>query len=99
MTTPQASEINLHLIKTYEDFPSWLNLDELAEFLYESLKPFEDPITEVKQGVTDALSPDSPISNFVIVAHEGQRVIGAVVMLKTGMKGYIPEKSTLVHSG
>ncbi len=95
MTTPQASETKLHLIKTYEDFPTWLNPDELAVFLYESLKPFEDPLDQVKQGITDALSADSPISNLIIIAHQDQQVIGAVVMLKTGMKGYIPENLLL----
>ena len=95
MTTPQASETKLHLIKTYEDFPTWLNADDLASFLYDSLKPFEDPLAQVKQGVSDALSPDSPISNFVIIAHRDEQVVGAVVMLKTSMKGYIPENLLL----
>ena len=85
----------LHVIRTYDDFPTWLTPDDLAQFLCHALKPYEDPLPAVRGGIDDALSPSSPIASFVLVAERDGRPVGAVVMLKTCMKAYIPENLLL----
>jgi GNAT superfamily N-acetyltransferase len=78
------------------DFPSWTNPDEFAEFLYESLKPYEDPLPIVRQGISDALEPRNREPGFILLAAAGEKLVGGLLMLRTGMKGYIPENFLLM---
>ncbi len=91
-----SSEIVIHELYKLEDIPDWTSLDELAEFLYESLKPYHDPLPVVKQGILDALEPKTLEPGFVLLAEENKKPVGALIMLKTGMKGYIPENFLLM---
>lgn len=83
--------IKIHEIYKPEDFPSWINRDELAEFLHESLKPYEDTIEDIQSSFDYAFSDDEGKGGFILIAEEDQKPMGALVMLKTGMKGYVPE--------
>lgn len=87
--------VEMHLLKSMEDFPNWLPPDTLAKFLYRSLKPYEDPLPDIQQGIKDALKPQSSEPGFIVLAELGHKPVGAVVMLRTGMKGYVPENLLL----
>jgi len=89
------SDKHFHKIANPAEFPSWITVDTLAEFLHHALKPYHDPLPAVRQGLQDALSPDSPIANFVLLAELDRKPTGAVVMLKTRMQAYIPENLLL----
>lgn len=91
-----TNNVNIHVLKSLNDFPRWTNLDDLSRFLYESLKPYEDPQPIVKQGIVDALEPTKGEPGFVLVAEMDKEVVGALIMLRTGMKGYIPENFLLM---
>lgn len=95
-TDSAGGEVKIHNIFKYEDFPSWITPDELAEFLYESLKPYEDPLPAVRQGISDALEPKTGMPGFVLLAEIDKKPVGALIMLKTGMKDYIPENLLLM---
>jgi len=95
LETQRWTDNQLRLLTSYDDFPSWLTPDELAAFLHRALKPYEDPLPAVRQGLDDALSTSSPIANFVLVAEQDKQPVGAVVMLKTRMQAYIPENLLL----
>ncbi|RKX19828.1 MAG: GNAT family N-acetyltransferase [Candidatus Zixiibacteriota bacterium] len=88
--------MTIHELHQMNDCPTWTNPDELAAFLYKSLKPYEDPLPQVRQGISDALEPRTGESGFVLVAEIDQKVVGALIMLRTGMKGYIPENLLLM---
>ena len=92
----KESKVTIHELRQLEDFPSWTNVDDLAKFLYDSLKPYEDPLPEVKQGIFDALEPSCGEPGFVLITEIDQKVVGALLMLRTGMKGYIPENLLLM---
>jgi ribosomal-protein-alanine N-acetyltransferase len=92
----KESKVTIHELRQFEDFPSWTNVDDLAKFLFDSLKPYEDPLAEVRQGIIDALSPSIGEPGFVLIAEIDQKVVGALLMLRTGMKGYIPENLLLM---
>jgi ribosomal protein S18 acetylase RimI-like enzyme len=85
----------VHVLRDFDDFPSWLSPRELAGFLHESLKPFEDSLPDVRQGITDALSPETGEPGFILVSERAERPVGALVMLRTGMTGYVPENLLL----
>ena len=89
------NQAKMYFLRSMEDFPEWLSPDALAEFLHRSLKPYEDTLPYIKQGIVDALKPQSGEPGFILVAEVDQKPVGAVVMLRTGMKGYVPENLLL----
>jgi len=88
---PESLEV-IHLEQP-ADFPEWLNAKDLAEFLYHALKPYNDTREDVLAGINDALGAGN--GGFVLLIHEDRVIKGALVMLKTGMKGYIPPQLIL----
>lgn len=90
------SNTKIHVLRRFEDFPTWITPDELAKFLYDSLKPYEDPLPQVRQGISDAFESHTGEPGFVLIAEIDQKVVGALLMLRTGMKGYIPENLLLM---
>ena len=73
------------------ELPEWLSRESLGEFLHESLKPYEDPMSVVLDGIDYALSDDPCRGGFVLLAHIGEVLHGALVVFETGMRGYVPE--------
>ncbi|MBD3168017.1 MAG: GNAT family N-acetyltransferase [candidate division Zixibacteria bacterium] len=91
-----ASEIPVHVYRKIEDFPAWLTVDSLAEFVYENIKPYEDSLEDTRRAVEIAIDPDRPKGGFLLVAEENGKPVGALIMHRTGMKGYIPENILLM---
>jgi GNAT superfamily N-acetyltransferase len=67
-----------------------LSASRLAEFLHDSLEPFEDPVHEIQSGIEFALSGANGGGGFIALAREGDSLLGALVMIPTGMEGYVP---------
>ncbi len=88
---PSAASVRLHEIRVPADFPKWLSLDDLAQFLHENMKPYEDTVPDIRRALLYALSEEEAMGGFILVATEGEEVVGSVVILDTGMSGYIPE--------
>ncbi len=65
-------------------------LNSIAEFLFKSLEEYGDPVEDIKKAMNYALSSDT-FGGSIIYAESGSEIVGAVVMNKTGMDGYIPE--------
>lgn len=86
-TTPAAEIVSFD---RPEALPSWLDMDSLVAFLHHALKPYEDTPEDIRRGIEYALSDDPAKGGFVLVAHQEQRLLGALVMLRTAMGGYIP---------
>lgn len=65
--------------------------EEVNEFLFQSLQEYGDPKTDINAAIDYALGLENSPGGFVLVARDGDRVVGSVVVNKTGMKKYIPE--------
>jgi len=87
-TDPQ--ELNILLFDHASAMPSWLDFDRLAAFLHESLKPWNDTLQDIGRGLEYALSSGPERGGFVALGMVGHEVVGAVVVLRTGMGGYVP---------
>ena len=87
--------MRLHKIDAIEDFPPWMDRRNLAVFLHENLKPYEDTTDDIERGLDYALSHQPGKGGFVLLAEVDQKPAGALVMLRTGMKGYVPENLLL----
>ncbi|MBN2574911.1 MAG: GNAT family N-acetyltransferase [Deltaproteobacteria bacterium] len=82
---------HLFFVPAGQELPSWISRQELATFLHEHMKPYEDTLVDVRRGLDDALGNRPGPGGFVVLARLGTQLTGALVMLGTGMRGYIPE--------
>lgn len=84
-------ESGIYIVRHERDFPLSLSRQDLALFLHEHLKPYEDSVDDISAGLDYALNNDSNRKGFVLLLYEEQILHGALVMLDTGMTGYVPE--------
>lgn len=88
---PLNSAMNIHVVREGDRLPSWTSRDEIARFLHETMSPYEDTIEDIHRALDYAFSYDNEKGGFLVLGEKSEKLIGAVVMLHTGMKGYIPE--------
>jgi ribosomal-protein-alanine N-acetyltransferase len=77
------------------ELPAGVSVDSLAQFLHEVMKPYNDPVPDVKRGIEYALSDAPGQGGFIHFVTREQELLGAVVILSTGMSGYVPENLLL----
>ena len=80
----------LEKAKHENQLPDWLDKHSLATFLHENLKPYEDTVEDIGRGLDYAFSLESGKGGFVMSAQEKGELLGVLVMLHTGMEGYVP---------
>lgn len=78
-------------IFTSMDKPTFLQKDHIVDFLHTHLDQYGDPREYVERAVDYSLSDHPGEGGFLLVEYESDKVLGAVVINKTGMSGYIPE--------
>jgi ribosomal-protein-alanine N-acetyltransferase len=100
LTAPQAESEPLAYTKIVlnEDFPAWAPRETVVRFFHETMKPYHDSLEDVSRAVDYALVPEKGQGGFVMLAHRGEDLLGALCMLKTGMGGYVPENILLFVS-
>jgi len=92
------SDIRLLHITTPHELPGWMDTGKLAAFLHTTMGPYGDTLEETRAGLAYALSQEPGKGGFILLAVRGQDLTGALVMLHTGMHGYIPEHLLLYIS-
>lgn len=79
---------------TFYDYnypPSTESQDAIVNFLYKHLDKYGDPREDIRKALSYALKAPGAAGGFVGVVTEKENIIGAVVVNRTGMEGYIPE--------
>lgn len=90
-TRQAPKDVKLDHYTRLGDLPSWLTKSMLIDAFHHKMKPFQDAPEDVEAAIDYALSVDaSKYGGFLITATHGQELLGGLIMLKTGMKGYIP---------
>ena len=72
------------------DKPTELEKHEIVNFLHEHLEQYGDAKQDIKRALDYAVKDTSSFGGFILIAHEGDSIRGAVVINRTGMEGYIP---------
>jgi ribosomal protein S18 acetylase RimI-like enzyme len=73
------------------DILTTLEKQRIIKFLYEHLEEYGDSKKSIGNAIEYAMSSYPLSGGFLITAEDNGQMVGAVVMNKTGMKGYIPE--------
>lgn len=90
-------------VKTFtpDDNPTDEEFTAIAKFLKIHLDKYGDSLEDIKKAMTYALTTEDSFGGVILAKYLGQKVVGAVVLNKTGMVGYIPENILVyiaVHS-
>ena len=71
--------------------PTLEEKSDTIDFLFNHLENFGDPKADIEKAIGFSLREYSSFGGFVLIAKNDTKIIGAVVINQTGMKGYIPE--------
>jgi [ribosomal protein S18]-alanine N-acetyltransferase len=64
--------------------------NETIDFLHTHLDEFRDDKASIEKAINYAIGESSVVGGFVLLGYEKNDIIGAVVVNRTGMDGYIP---------
>lgn len=82
--------LEISLIKKESDFKR-INRGEFIDFLFNHLDQFGDPKEDINRCLDYAFSDEKSEGGFALAAFYEDKLVGALIMNKTGMSGYIPE--------
>ncbi len=82
--------LNIQEIRSDQDFPVALTRDNFIDFLFTHLGRFGDPRPDIERCLSYALSTETGRGGFALAALDGPRPVGALIVNRTGMEGYIP---------
>lgn len=78
-------------IDHWSEFPVWASRERMAAYFHETMVPYNDSLEDVNRALEYAFEPGAGQGGFLALVHRDEQLLGACLMLKTGMKGYIPE--------
>lgn len=79
------------LISPLTGFHPSFSSETIAHFLHKHLDEFGDAVEDIQSALDYAVNQESEGKGFVLVGHEGEEILGVVVINETNMSGYIPE--------
>lgn len=74
-----------------EDFKPELTKKEFIDFLHTHLDRFGDPKDQIEMSIDYAFSKAEGKGGFLLAGFWEDKLVGGLVMNKTGMSGYIPD--------
>jgi ribosomal protein S18 acetylase RimI-like enzyme len=84
-------DVELSYFDKVSDLPGWLTKDMLAQTFHHKMKPFNDTLEDVHKALDYGLGIDtSKYGGFLVTATREHELLGGLLMLETGMSGYIP---------
>lgn len=75
----------------HQDKKPIFSRDEIATFLKKSLEQYGDEKKAILKCIAYAYSDSARQGGFIEIAHEKDRIVGAVIINNTNMGDYIPE--------
>ncbi|MFO7809798.1 MAG: GNAT family N-acetyltransferase [Candidatus Delongbacteria bacterium] len=74
-----------------QNMPTEKEKESVLDFLYDNLEKYGDPKPDILKAMDYALKETESFGGFILSGSEDGKVLGAVVINRTGMKDYIPE--------
>lgn len=78
-------------VTSAEQFPRWAPRAEVVNFFHETMQPYEDTPQDICSALDYAFSGSHYAGGFLMLASTGEELAGALLMLRTGMTGFVPE--------
>ncbi len=83
--------ISYSVVKSDDDNPTQFEREHIAGFLYNHLDQYGDEKDSILKCIAYAFGDNPGQDGFILVAHEGDEILGVVIINKTNMSGFIPE--------
>lgn len=77
--------------KDLENLEQRITKTALINFLFAHLDRFRDSKSAIEKAIDYAFSKDAGRGGFILLAFDDEKIVGAVVMVNTGMSEFIPE--------
>jgi GNAT superfamily N-acetyltransferase len=74
-----------------EQWPGWADRASVTSFIHQQLKPYEDTLADIDASFEYVFSSEKRAGGFVLLTGLEDKLVGALVVLNTGMGGYVPE--------
>ncbi len=81
-------DVEFTIIERPDQLPEGLDLEALAAFFHEKMKPYHDTLEDVARGLEYVFDPLR--GGFLVLATRDRAPVGGLVMLRTHMCGYVP---------
>ncbi|MBI9066264.1 MAG: GNAT family N-acetyltransferase [Salinivirgaceae bacterium] len=82
--------LQIQRINKNDDFKS-ISREDFIDFLFTHLDQFGDPKEDINKCLNYAFSNEKSEGGFALAAFYEEKLVGALIMNKTGMSGYIPD--------
>ena len=86
------------IVREEKDLPDWADRETLVRFFHETMEPWNDSLEDVQKGLEYCFSDAPGKGGFLTLKQIDGELAAAVLMLDTGMEGYIPENLLLMVS-
>jgi len=83
--------IEFDLIHSDIDNPTSFSREDIADFLHKHLDEYGDEKKHILSCIGFAYGDEEGQDGFILVAHEEEQIVGAVIINHTNMSGFIPE--------
>jgi len=87
--------LELLVVQNESDLPDWAPRHEVSRFFHEMMKPYNDRIEDVDRGLAYAFSKAEGKGGFLVLGRYEGKLSSALLMLRTGMAGFVPENILL----
>lgn len=94
----QPVHLTFHKIEKPGGMPGWTSVNEVVQFFHETMQPYEDSVEDINAALDYMFAQSEYAGGFLLLAETGGRLAGALLMLNTGMGGYVPENLLLFVS-
>ena len=94
----EDSDLCFIKIEHPEEFPLNVDRKQVIRFFHETMKPYEDSLKDIEYSFDYLFSKEVCKGGFLMLVVNKDRLAGALLMLNTGMKGYVPENILLFVS-
>lgn len=79
------------IVHSDSDNPTTFSRDDIADFLFDHLDEYGDKREHIMQCIGYAFADKPGQDGFILIAHEEEQIVGAVIINHTNMGGFIPE--------
>lgn len=91
----EMGEIELTYVTALDELPAWLPREAVAHAFHEKMKPYQDTVEDVNRALDYAFVAGKGQGGYLVLATSGEQLLGALLMLRTGMGGYVPSNILL----
>jgi len=82
-------------VSNEQAFPAWAEMSKVVDYFHDTMIPYEDKKEDIQAALDYIFSGDAGRGGFLMLVEKDQKLVGALLMQRTGMSGYIPENILL----